>query len=61
MINFIKKHPIYSALILLMVIIISFVIIVYTMFASPLINELKEECLKKPESERLSKDCTDVF
>ena len=59
--NFIKKHPIYSALILLIVIIISFVIIVYTMFASPLINELKEECLKKPESERLSKDCTDVF
>tara|TARA_B110000438_G_C15246593_1_gene407957 strand:+ start:29 stop:211 length:183 start_codon:yes stop_codon:yes gene_type:complete len=59
--NFIKKHPIYSALILLIVIIISFVIIVFTMFASPLINELKEECLKKPESERLSKDCTDVF
>ena len=59
--NFIKKHPIYSALILLIVIIISFVIIVYTMFASPLINELKEECLKKPESERLSKACTDVF
>ena len=59
--NFIKKHPIYSALILLIVIIISFVIIVYTMFASPLINELKEECLKKPESVRLSKDCTDLL
>ena len=59
--KFIKKHPIYSALIVLIVIIISFVSIVFTMFASPLINELKEECLKKPESERLSKDCTDVF
>ena len=59
--KFIKKHPIYSALIVLIVIIITYLIIVYTMFASPLINELKEECLKKPESERLSKDCTDVF
>ena len=59
--NFIKKHPVYSTLIVLIVIIISFVSIVFTMFASPLINELKEECLKKPESERLSKDCTDVF
>lgn len=59
--KFIKKHPIYSILIVLIVIIISFVSIVFTMFASPLINELKEECLKKPESERLSKDCTDVF
>ena len=59
--NFIKKHPIYSALILLIVIIISYLIIVYTIFASPLINELKEECLKKPESERLSKDCTDLL
>ena len=59
--NFIKKHPIYSALIILIVIIITYLIVVYTMFASPLIDELKEECLKKPESERLSKDCTDLL
>ena len=59
--KFIKKHPIYSTLIVLIVIILTYLIIVYTMFVSPLINELKEECLKKPESERLSKDCTDVF
>ena len=44
-----------------MMIIIIYLIIVYTMFVSPLINELKEECLKKPESVRLSKDCTDLL